>query len=227
MSLPVLQAMRKLTPRAVRLVLLPASYVTFLAGTLTSAAIFYEGKPLDPKAAILSVIQSPDENPRGFGASAAGTAISAILLAPAAAVFYMRLRKRRPLLALAGAILLAAGIVSAVAIGILAPFTHGYSPLHVQLASAAFIGIAAGAWIHLFAIRAAPVLLVNQLGAVLLLVFLCYGPLNFDNYRFVTSLALWEWVLCLDCGLALWALAKAIEAKTDVKMPRDRKADRE
>jgi hypothetical protein len=186
---------------------------------LTSGAIFYRGKPFDPKTAILSDMQSPDVNPHGFGASAVGTAVSAILLAPTATVYYLRLRRGHPLLALAGLVMFAVGMVSAVAIGILAPFTHGYTPLHVQLASTAFIGISTGTWLHLLAARAAPVLLAFQLGAVLLLVFLCYGPVEFTNGRLLTSLAFWEWVLCVECGLALWALARGIEAKTAVNMP--------
>jgi hypothetical protein len=207
--------MLRLTPKAVRLVLLPASYLTFLVGMLTSGASFYRGKPFDPKAAILSDMQSPDENPHGFGASAVGTALSAILLGPAATVFYLQLRKGHPLLAAAGLVMFTAGIVSAVAVGILAPFTHGYTPLHVQLASAAFIGISAGTWLHLLAARAAWTLLVVQLATVVLLIFLCYGPVNFRNDRLLTSLAFWEWVLCLNCGLALCVLAKRIQAKSD------------
>jgi hypothetical protein len=158
-------------------------------------------------------MQSPDENPHGFGASAAGTAVSAILLLPAVTVFYLQLRKDHPIVALSGLVMFALGMVSAVALSVLSPVTHGYSPLHIQLASAAFIGISTGTWLHLLAARAAPSLLVLQLGVLLLLVFLCYGPVDFDNDRLLTSLAFWEWVLCVDCGLALWALAKKIEAK--------------
>jgi hypothetical protein len=97
--------------------------------------IFYKGKPFDPKAAILSDLQSPDENPHGYGVAALGTALFAILLAPATPVFYHSLQKEHPKLSLAGAIAFAVGLTSGVSIGILAPFTHGYTPLHVQLAS--------------------------------------------------------------------------------------------
>jgi hypothetical protein len=47
-------------------------------------------------------------------------------------------------LALAGTVLLGAGLAAAIAIGFLAPFTTDYTPLHIQLAFAAFIGICAG-----------------------------------------------------------------------------------
>jgi hypothetical protein len=88
--------------------------------------IFYKDKPFDAKAAILSDLLSPDENPHGYGVAAAGTALFAILLAPATAVFYHGLQKEHPKLSLAGAIAFAVGLASAVSIGILAPLTHGY-----------------------------------------------------------------------------------------------------
>jgi len=52
--------------------------------------------------------------------------------------------------------------------------------MHIQLASAAFIGVRAGTWFYLLAARAAPAL-----------------P-----------------VLCLDCGVALWALAGAVGGRS-------------
>lgn len=203
--------MLRLTPRLVRRTLLPASFLLFLGGVIVSGAIFYRDKPFDVKAAILSDLQSPDDNPHGYGASAAGTGISAILLVPAMSVFYDRLRRERPKLALAGTILFGMGLASMIVIGILAPYTYGYSPLHIQLASAAFIGVCAGTWFYLLAARAARALLIFQLGALLTVVFLCYGPVDFDNDRLLTGLAFWEWVLCADCGVALWALAGTVE----------------
>jgi hypothetical membrane protein len=178
-----------------------------------SAVIFYQGKQFDAKSAILSDLQSPDENPHGYRFAAIGTAIAAILLLPAAASFYMHLRNVRPKLALAGVATVAVSLAAAIGIGIFAPWTHGYSPMHVQLASATFIGISAGTLFNLLAARAAPALLIFQFAALLLLVFLCYGPVQFSNDRLLTSLAFWEWVLCLDCGAALWALSGTIRTE--------------
>src|SRR5689334_8429470 len=192
--------MERLNPRFARRVLLPASYLAFLAGALISAAIFFRSRPFDVKAAVLSDLQSPDDNPQGYAASAVGTAVFAILLTPATIVFHRRLFKQSPRLVRAGSTGFAIGLASALAIGALAPTTHGYTPLHIQLASAAFVGISAGTSLHLVAARASPALLAFQLVALVMLVFLCYGPVEFKNDRLFTCLAFWEWVLCLDCA---------------------------
>ena len=204
--------MRGLTPKLVRRALIPAGYLVFLGGLLISGVVFYRGKPFDPKAAVLSDLESPDDNPHGYGAAAAGTAICGVLLIPVAATFCMRLWRRRPLLTLAGAVWFAIGLGSSIAIGLLAPFTHGYTPLHVQLAYAAFAGICAGTLIHLVAAGAPRRLIALQSAAFLFLIYLYFAPDFFSNDRLLTSLAFWEWVLCADCGVSLWMLAHHIDA---------------
>jgi len=42
-------------------------------------------------------------------------------------------------------------------------------------------------------------------------IFLCYGPVEFQNDHLLTGLAFWEWLLCVDCGVALYALAAAVD----------------
>ena len=113
-----------LTPRFVRRKLLPATYVVFFAGMFVSAASFYQTRPFDVRAAILSNLQSPEVNPHGYGASAAALAITALLLVPATAVFYGRLRRERPSLAVWGMVLCAVGLSAAILVGLLAPFTR-------------------------------------------------------------------------------------------------------
>jgi hypothetical protein len=203
--------MRRLPYRLVRRALLPASYLVLMAGLTASGAVFYHGKPFDAREAVISDLESPEHNPRGYAASATGIALSGFLLAPAAAVFYLRLRKGSPNAALAGAILFAVGLAAAIAIGVLAPFTRGYSLVHIQLAYAVFIGICGGTFFHLLAARAARGLIALQLGVLLFLVYLYFEPGIFNNARLLTSLAFWEWMLCLSCGAGLWALAWTIE----------------
>jgi glucan phosphoethanolaminetransferase (alkaline phosphatase superfamily) len=206
-----LQPLPRLTPNLVRRVLIPASYFVFLLGFVISGAVFFRGKPFDAKQAIISDLESTDDNPHGYGASAVGMAISAVLLAPAAVVFYRSLQRARPYLARAGAAMFAIGLGAAIAIGFLAPFTHGYSDLHVRLAFAAFIGISGGTLLHLIAARSGQVLIAVQSAVLIFLVYLYLRTdYFFDDSHLLTSLAFWEWMLCLDCGIALWRLASAI-----------------
>lgn len=110
----------------------------------------------------------------------------------------------------ASAVLFTIGLMAAAAIGILAPFTHGYPPLHVYLAYAAFIGICGGAFCYLKAARAARGLIWFQGAVLVLLVCLYFGP-DFNNDHLLTGLAFWEWMLCADWCIALCALTRAIE----------------
>ena len=203
--------MFRLTPRFARRILIPMSGVIFVTGLGFSEAAFYSGKPFDAKAAIISDLESPDDNPRGYGASAAGTATAAILLTPAVAVFYRRLRRVRPAPALVGTLMFAAGLGAAISIGILAPFTRGYSPVHIQLAYAAFIGIWGGTFFHFIAAKANQVLIALQGSVLLFLGYSYFLPEFFNNDRLLTGLAFWEWMLCLGCGIGLWILARTVE----------------
>jgi hypothetical protein len=49
------------TPRRVLRPFLPAGLAIFFLGLAASAAVFFRARPLDPKAAILSDLESPDE----------------------------------------------------------------------------------------------------------------------------------------------------------------------
>jgi hypothetical protein len=205
--------MFQLDSRTVRHFLVPLSCVVFVASLAISGVIFFRGKPFDPKQAVISDLESPDENPRGYVISALGTAASSLLLVPAAITFYGRLRDKRPRLALAGAVMFALGLGAAIAIGILASSTHGYSPLHIRLAFAAFIGIAGGSLLYLIAARSGRFVILLQSAVMVFLIYLYLRPTYlFQDDHLLTSLAFWEWMLCLDCGLALWKLASSVEA---------------
>jgi hypothetical protein len=216
--------MFRLTPRFARRILIPVSGVIFVAGLVFSSAIFYSGRPFDAKAAIISDLESPDDNPRGYGASAAGTAAAAILLAPVAAVFYRRLRRVRPVPALIGALMFALGLGAAIAVGILAPFTRGYSPVHIQLAYAAFIGIWGSAFFHFIAAGANRLLIALQGGVLLFLAYSYFVPEFFNNDRLLSGLAFWEWMLCLGCEIGLWILARTVEGLEETTAANPRSA---
>ena len=200
-----------LTPRFARRILLPAAFTAFFVGTLGAGARYYAGRPFDARTAVISDLQSPVDNPSGYGASAVGTLICALLLAPVVWVFFRTLRNSRPALALAGLMASGIGLTAALGIGVLAPFTFDYTPLHIQLAGTAFVGVSAGTWFSLLASGAPRWLLGFQFAALVAVAYLSFGPVEFDDDRLLTGLAFWEWVLCLDCAAALWALAWRVE----------------
>jgi len=201
---------------------LTAGCAAFFAGLLASSVIFFKGRPFDPKAAIISDIQSSYENPRGYAAAAAGTALCGLMLAPAGVVCFARLRPFGRKWSVAGAVVFGVGLAAATAIGVLAPFTQGYTAVHIQLAYAAFTGICAGSLILLrVAAGAARDLsrgwrhLTMGFGAlngaaVLFLLYLYFGPDVLDNRTIWTSLAFCEWMLCADCAVSLWILAALV-----------------
>jgi hypothetical protein len=200
----------RLTPRVAYRVLVPASELVFILGMLVSGTILFHDKPFDAKAATISEIESPEDNPRGYAASAATTAISGLLLAPAALVFYRQLRWKRRWLAWIGAAWFSLGIGAAIAIGLTAPFTRGYWPLHVQLAYAAFIGIAGGIWLNILALPTLSFLKWFQGLVLLFLVCTYFMPFLLSDDQLLTSIAFWEWLLCAEFGIALVALAGAV-----------------
>jgi uncharacterized membrane protein YhaH (DUF805 family) len=211
------------TPRLVRRVLLPVSCAVFFGSLVVASLFYFAEKPFDLKAIVISDLESPEDNPRGYGVGAAGTAVCGILLIPAAAVSYRRLQVVRRKLALAGTVLLGAGLAAAIAIGFLAPFTTDYTTLHIQLAFAAFIGICAGTLVCSI-IAALPALetggscgprlvamVVLQGSVILFLVYLYFTP-HFFNYKgLFTSLAFWEWLLCANCVASLWMMIAALD----------------
>lgn len=211
------------TPRLVRRVFLPLSCTVFFGSLIVACIFYFRDRPFDFKAAVISDLESPEDNPRGYGFAAGGTAVCAILLIPVAVLFHSRLRTFRRKVALVGAALFAVGLSAAIAIGFLAPFTHDYTPVHIQLAFAAFIGICSGTLLSSTIAAAATLaaghpwgprlvaMVVLQSGVLLFLVYLYFTP-HFFNYKgLLTSLAFWEWLLCADCVSSLWILTAALD----------------
>jgi hypothetical protein len=200
-----------LTARTVQRVLLPAGCLSFFAGMLLAAVPYYAGQSIDLRRAVLSSLSSHGDNPHGYLAADLGVMICAILLTPVALWFFRVLRQVHRGLAAIGALLFDAGLMASIAIGLMGPFEQGFSPLHIDLAYATFIFMAAGMLILLgLAVRHAwqagggRVLLVAEILLTCLLILLFYllaGESNpngnfFNDKSWFRSLALSEWLLC-------------------------------
>ena len=216
-----------LTARTVRRVLLPASSVSFLAGMLISTVPYYAGQAIDLKRAILSNLSSYGDNPHGYLAADVGITLCGALLLPVALWFFRGLRGVHHGLAAAGALLFGAGLMAAIAIGVMGPFEQGYSALHIDLAYATFICMVAGMLVllglavwHGRQAGGGRVLLVAEILLACMLVLLFYllsGEWNpngnfFNDRSWFRSLALSEWALCgVNVGYLL-LLANAVAA---------------
>jgi len=211
------------TPRIIRRVLLPLSFAIFFGSLVIAAAIYFRGRPFDVRDAIISDLESPEDNPRGYAIAAVGTALCGILLLPAARFFYMQLREMRRRLAFAGTVLFVAGLASAITMALLAPFTRDYTPLHVQLAFGAFMGICSGSLIDLIVLATTQhdssklrVKIVLDCSVFAFLLYFYFTPHFFDNRHVLTSLAFWEWLLCFNCVASIAMLAATCNAPPEV-----------
>jgi predicted membrane protein len=121
-------------------------------------------------------------------------------------------------LAATGSLIFGSGLVGAIAIGCLAPFENIYSPVHVALAFATFMSMAAGNIICMalgayagvkygkhFSLAARGEILLEC--AVLgYLILLWCSPNFFSDDHWWTSLAVCEWALCILTALYIFAL---------------------
>jgi hypothetical protein len=209
--------------RRTLLQLVLASAAVFFTGLLLSAITFRPVRDQGWTALIISDLQSPEENPRGYGYSAAATAVSGLLLLPVIASVHRRLWPRgRPGTAV-GTLTLAAGASGAIAIGVLAPFPVSYDHVHIPLAFATFIGIVAGTSAYVGVLVCDPrggtrgqivslrACLVVQLALVAFLGYVYFVPDFFDGRTLWTTLAFMEWSLCAGILAMLVLLVSAIE----------------
>jgi hypothetical protein len=132
------------TSRVVATTLIPAASFVFFVSLFIASIPYYSGKPVNLKDAVISSLESPSENPRGYLTASDGTALCWILLFPAASLFRKRLRTTRNRFALAGPRLFATGLFGCVAIGCLAPITEMYSPVPIYQSEATFVALSAG-----------------------------------------------------------------------------------
>jgi hypothetical protein len=196
------------------------SSLTFFLGLLISGAFFYAGKDFDWTAAIISDLQSPEENPRGYLASATATALTGLFFLPLLRIFHRWLRTHSTSIAGTGSALFGLGATGALAIGCLAPFPVSYESVHIPLAFATFICIVAGIGVYLFLViklvwptdkRRGAFLwgcLVFKLLVLAALVRIYFIPDFFRGDSLLTTLALWEWALCGSIAGYLLLLAR-------------------
>jgi hypothetical protein len=116
------------SPRFARTILIPASTLVFFVGLLLASISYFSAQQRTFIDALISWLQSPSANPHGYLFATAGTAVSGILLAPVALMFYQRLAAIHRSLAAIGSFFFAAGLLAAVLIGCLAPFPQTYEP---------------------------------------------------------------------------------------------------
>ena len=202
-----------LSARFIQHALIPASCAAFFACLIVSGAIFYQGKPFKATAAIISDIESPEENPHGYAAAAVGTTLCGVMLAPAAIMFFRRLRNGNPKLAKGAAVMLGMGLSAAICVGVLSPCNVRYTRLHARLACAAFLGICGGTLLYFIAARAARVLIAFKSCVLLILISSYFGQHCFNNSELLTSFAFWEWMLCIDCGVGFWVLSATLGSR--------------
>jgi hypothetical membrane protein len=210
--------------RVVRRVLIPAASLAFFAGIVLSAVLYYSDKPVvDLKRSVISNLARPTDNPSGYLAAGAGMALCGLLLAPAALWFFRVLRGLHAGIAAAGLSLFGAGLAGAVFIGCMSPFEDAYSDVHIYVAYATFVLMAAGTLVWMAMVTRAS----RRRGLVAALIveafvaaFLLYltvgmvfpsGPDFFDDRSLVRSAALCEWVLCVGNVTYLSILGAAVE----------------
>lgn len=208
------------SPRFARGILIPASTLVFFVGLLLASVSYFSAQQRTFIDALISWLQSPSANPHGYLFATGGTAVSGILLAPVALMFYRRLSAIHRALAVIGSFFFAAGLLAAVLIGCLSPFPDTYEPLHIPLAYATFISMSAGLAICLAVAACASqsrrrVLtgLAAFMGAVVLFLFylLLVSDAFFDNKHWYTSLAFLEWLLCVGNAAYAYLLAAVLE----------------
>ena len=176
------------------------------------------------KDAIISDLQSPEENSRGYLLSAIATALTGVFFLQLLRIFHGWLRSVSAAGTFAGSTLFGLGAAGAMAVGILAPFPHSYDAVHIPLAFATFIFLVAGTGVYLFLaslyfrsssrVRSLSLLLSSflTLGILGVLGWLYVTPDFFTGESLLTTLALWEWLLCASIVGLLLMLATSAQS---------------
>jgi hypothetical protein len=198
------------------LVLAGLGIVIFLGGLIVGSRSFASRTTFGAHEAVISRIESPLENPRGYAAAASALALCGALMLPAVRTVFMGLRQTSAVLSGFGSALLALGFLAEIGLGCLARLWSMYGKAHIILAFAAFLALASGlgiclalaAWLRrnhgLFLLAAI------QLLAVSVLVYMLFNPDFPPERSFLTSLAFFEWLLCVSFIVSVLALVASV-----------------
>jgi hypothetical protein len=184
-----------------------ASAAVFFAGLAISSAYYFSGRPIHFSDAVISNFLSPVDNPRGYLAASAGTALAGLVLAPTALSFFRRMGAIHRRGSLIATIFYAAGILAAIAIGCLAPVREIDFSVHLFLAYAAFMSLQAGISVYLTVSaysaksRGRTAFAVVEWVLAILVFAVSFGP------DWQGSAAFCEWSLCATIAAGLWVLA--------------------
>lgn len=184
-----------------------ASAAIFFAGLAISSAFYFSGRPIRFADAVISNFLSPGDNPHGYLAASAATALAGLVLAPTALSFFRRLSTIHRWGSLLATIFYVAGILVAIAIGCLAPVRELDFSVHLFLAYAAFMSLQAGISVYLTVgahnakSRGRTAFAVAEWVLAILVFAVSFGP------DWPGSVAFCEWSLCATIGAGLWVLA--------------------
>ncbi|HTU35361.1 MAG TPA: hypothetical protein VMF66_16275, partial [Candidatus Acidoferrum sp.] len=177
------------------LILAALGIVVFLGGLILGSRDLRLSGSMGSHEAVISKLESPFENPRGYLISASAVAICGALMLPAVRTVFLGLRETGGLISGIGSLLLALGFLGEIALGCLARLWSMYDSAHIILAFATFIAISAGLTICLaLAARLRRnygllLLAAIQLLAVATLIYMLFNPDFPPERSFLTSLA--------------------------------------
>lgn len=198
------------------LVLAAVAILVFLGGLIVGTRYFSSGASFGAHEAVISRLESPFDNPRGYIVAASAVALCGVLMLPAVRVIFLSLRETSALLSALGCSLLALGFIGEIFLGCLARLWSMYDKAHIILAFATFIAISAGlaiclalaAWIRrnygLFLLAALQALALSTL------VYMLFHPDFPPERSFLTSLAFFEWLLCVSFIVSVLALVASV-----------------
>src|ERR1051326_2768319 len=213
----------KLINRNYLKLIIPVSSGVFFIGLIVSSFYFYSQKEFNWTAAIISDLQSPIENPKGYLPASLGTAISVIFLVPLLISMSLKLERIKRIPAIFGTSIFGLGIIGGIIIGFLSPFPKYYEIVHIPIAFATFIFIVGGILMFLLLTslsiyqnnkKYSFILLVLfgfKLAVFASLIYIYTIPEFFSGVNLFKTLAFWEWSLCISIVIHLQIIKSVID----------------